>query len=129
MAAIASPRVVLIATAVMFAGLAVATVMYPPGYLAIPWLWALLSGVAAVTSVMALRCPGRKRVAVAGATAIVAALSRSLAIAAQVARDPEPFPQWLSFTLASMTWGFVAFLLHALWIHNVLPWAAVQRGR
>lgn len=122
-------RVILLATAVLFGFTAWTTATYPADYVTWPILWSALAALAAVTSLQAAWWPGRKRVAVAGAASIVAAIVRSLFIFSDVVRHGPEEPVRTSFLLASATWAFVALVLHALWVTSVLPWAAALRSK
>jgi hypothetical protein len=126
---LSSPRAVLAVLCALFTVTAVASWSYPPDYLHLPRLWAALAAVAAVASLMSLSKPGRKRVVVAGAAAIGAAAARSAAIFVQLAVDSPDEPQNWSFILAAGTWAAVAVLVHSLWHHSIIPWAAMQRAR
>jgi hypothetical protein len=127
--ALSTPRFLLGLVAVWFGITALASWAYPPDYLTLPFAWGALAAVASGTAMAAAISPGRKRVAVAGATSICAAFARAVAIMVQVTWHPPPYPQSVSFWLAAVTWFGVAVLLHALWNHVVLPWAALLRVR
>ena len=124
---LAAPRTILVVLTLLFFGTAMATFFYPPEYLAVPHLWATLAAVAAAMCLASFVVPGRRRVSVAGAAAVTAALTRSAAIGVQLmVGDLEGAQAW-SFWLACLTWASIALMVRALWEHVVLPWAALMR--
>lgn len=130
-ALVSAPRSILVVCAVLFGVTAVVTASYPPEYLSAPVAWSAVAIVASVTSAWCIWTPGRKRVAVAGTAAIVAALGRSIAIFGEVLFHGAGRSDVLaaSFWLAAFTWAAMAILLHAVWVHVVLPWAVAVRSR
>jgi hypothetical protein len=125
--ALATPSAILAVLAALYAVTAYASWTYPPDYLHLPRVWAVLATVASVCCAWCIVQPGRKRVAVAGAACIGAAFARAAAISVQLIFDAPNGPLNWSFALAAVTWGAVAVLVNSLWHHAVLPWAATVR--
>jgi glucan phosphoethanolaminetransferase (alkaline phosphatase superfamily) len=121
------PRTLLVTTAALFGITAVITMLYPPGYLGYPYVWSLLALMASTTSALAAARCRRFPVLLSGALAVVASVVRCVAIVVEVAIDPQPAPVRWSFWLAATTWGVLAVLLHALWVHVIIPWSTFRR--
>lgn len=125
--ALTGPRAMLAVLAVLFSLTAAATVAYPPNYVTAPLAWAALAALAGTLCAATAIAPGRKRVTVAGAAAVTAAAVRSAAIGLELALSPPAAPQSWSFAIACLSWATIAVMVHSLWEHVVLPWAALLR--
>lgn len=113
--------IILSATALVNALVGIITFNYPPAYLSLSPLWAVVHIMAAVTISLFMIFPKRWLAVVSGALAIGAALFRAGAIMTSVGHvaleaftnNDEPIRS--SFVIASLTWALIALLLWAVW--------------
>jgi len=107
----------------------ITTLNYDRAFIHFPEVWAVVFCVTAGLTLLAAFRPTRLWVALAGATIMVAATGRSLALveAAIVLHQPSPAVT-ASFWLAGIHWATFAYVSWVLWRRVVVPWAVVTQG-
>ncbi len=120
------PRALLGSFVVLYAVVGWQTSRYSPAWLAFPYLWTGLAGVASVSSLVALLRPSRLAMSTAGASVVVAAFARGLAIFRELLVDPPSAGDAVaSFTIACASWFALALLAWQAFTTALVPWCAV----
>ncbi len=119
-----SPRLFLLLIAGLFTVVGVETFLYPPDFLRVAALWAVVALVTAGGCVHAAVKPSRFIVSLAGALVVCASVARALANLLEPLADGEPWPTRI---VAASMWLLIAHLALAAWFHFVTPWSAGRR--
>lgn len=119
-----NPIFILVTCCIAFGGTAILTWSMSPTWLAMPRVWAVMSGAGALSCLIAMtRNP--VAVAAAGALVVVAAATRGTAILIDwVQEAPVDSDASAAWATSGLTWLGVAVWLLNVWADRITRWAA-----
>lgn len=100
---------------------------YPPEYLLLPVVWAMLALVASVLCAATAMWQHRRHTAWAGAIVVFVAFARSAALVVQNVVGPTGEPAQSSRWIAAMLWATLAVVVWVCWEHVITRWVAMNR--